>query len=167
MQKENRIIHGNCQLQNTSGRIGYERYFSKDQVCSTIQHDRHADGDHKQNRFKPGRCRQKKDDEYDWQCDQHDLLDFLTGMYRRKHIGNCSSGHCIVITDDLTDRINSCFLFCIIAAYCNGKQGIGVFVPGFYCILIRKFQWLVNINRIIQPGNLLNAFGFFYFFFIF
>ena len=88
-------------------------------------------------------------------------------MYRRKHIGNCSSGHCIVITDDLTDRINSCFLFCIIATYCNGKQGIGVFVPGFYGILIRKFQWFVDINGIIQPGNFLNAFGFFYFFFVF
>ncbi len=43
MEQENRIVHGNCKLQNGAAGLGNIAYFAKKYVCTLVQHYCNAD----------------------------------------------------------------------------------------------------------------------------
>ena len=108
VQQEDGIVQRNCQLQNTSRRVGHERNFAKDQVAAAVDQYGHAQADQHHQRLQPGGGRQHQDKQHERHGGQRNDLDLRYGAGRGYGGRHGGAAHGVVIADQLSNRIHGC-----------------------------------------------------------
>ena len=104
MQKEYRIVHGGCHLQNIRDIVRNIGDPSKNDIRSFVDRNRSSDHRQEQHRLKVRGCRKEQDQKYQHHNDRHDHGHLGFYMFLRKFICGGHADQIALFPADLLDR---------------------------------------------------------------